>query len=92
MDNAVLVNVGEGIGDFAQHAHRLANRELPVALQSGPQRFAFDERHHILPLYDSGEVEGALYYVMPLVDGETLRARLDRDRVAHCSLASRSPA
>ena len=37
-------------------------------------------RHpHILPLYDSGEVEGALYYVMPLIDGETLRARIDRE-------------
>ncbi|HUQ80978.1 MAG TPA: serine/threonine-protein kinase [Gemmatimonadaceae bacterium] len=37
-------------------------------------------RHpHILPLYDSGDVEGALYYVMPLIDGETLRARIDRE-------------
>jgi serine/threonine protein kinase len=37
-------------------------------------------RHpHILPLYDSGEAEGALYYVMPLVEGESLRARMDRD-------------
>jgi serine/threonine-protein kinase len=31
---------------------------------------------HILPLHDSGEVDGFLYYVMPYVDGETLRARL----------------
>lgn len=37
-------------------------------------------RHpHILPLYDSGEAEGALYYVMPLIDGETLRARISRE-------------
>jgi serine/threonine-protein kinase len=37
-------------------------------------------RHpHILPLYDSGEADGALYYVMPLIDGETLRARIERD-------------
>lgn len=36
-------------------------------------------RHpHILPLYDSGEAAGALYYVMPLVEGESLRARMDR--------------
>jgi serine/threonine-protein kinase len=31
---------------------------------------------NLLPLFDSGEAEGLLYYVMPFVDGETLRARL----------------
>ena len=37
-------------------------------------------RHpNILPLYDSGEAGGALYYVMPLIDGETLRARIARE-------------
>jgi tetratricopeptide (TPR) repeat protein len=35
---------------------------------------------HIVPLYDSGEVAGALFYVMPLVEGESLRARLARER------------
>lgn len=35
---------------------------------------------HILPLLDSGEADGLLYYVMPFVDGETLRDRLERDR------------
>src|SRR5215211_5368758 len=35
---------------------------------------------HILPLLDSGNVGGQLFYVMPLVTGETLRARLDRER------------
>jgi len=35
---------------------------------------------HILPLYDSGEAEGLLYHVTPLIDGETLRDRLKRDR------------
>ena len=40
---------------------------------------------HILPLYDSGEVAGdgedpLLYYVMPYVAGESLRARLDREK------------
>src|SRR4029078_6480950 len=35
---------------------------------------------HILPLLDSGDVGGLLYYVMPLVTGETLRTRLERDR------------
>jgi serine/threonine protein kinase len=35
---------------------------------------------HILPLLDSGTADGLLYYVMPLVTGETLRARLARER------------
>jgi serine/threonine-protein kinase len=35
---------------------------------------------HILPLLDSGDASGLLYYVMPLVTGETLRARLERER------------
>ncbi len=34
----------------------------------------------ILPLYDSGEVGGLLYYVMPLVEGESLRDRLSREK------------
>jgi eukaryotic-like serine/threonine-protein kinase len=35
---------------------------------------------HILPLHDSGEAEGLLYYVMPFIEGESLRDRLTRDR------------
>ncbi len=35
---------------------------------------------HILPLLDSGDADGLLYYVMPYAIGETLRARLDRER------------
>ena len=35
---------------------------------------------HILPLLDSGGADGLLYYVMPLVTGETLRTRLDREK------------
>jgi hypothetical protein len=34
---------------------------------------------NILPLFDSGSADGFLYYVMPFVDGETLRAKLDRE-------------
>jgi len=34
---------------------------------------------HILGLYDSGEANGLLYYVMPFVKGESLRDRLDRE-------------
>jgi serine/threonine-protein kinase len=37
-------------------------------------------RHpHILPLFDSGDADGQLYFVMPLIAGETLRARLQRE-------------
>ncbi|MGI9626824.1 MAG: protein kinase domain-containing protein, partial [Longimicrobiales bacterium] len=35
---------------------------------------------HILPLHDSGEADGVLYYVMPYVEGESLRAKLDREQ------------
>ncbi len=34
---------------------------------------------HILPLFDSGEADGFLYYVMPYIEGETLRDKLDRE-------------
>ena len=34
----------------------------------------------MLPLLDSGSASGSLYYVMPFVSGETLRARLERER------------
>jgi serine/threonine-protein kinase len=35
---------------------------------------------HILPLFDSGEADSFLYYVMPYVEGESLRERLDREK------------
>src|SRR5215470_8211992 len=35
---------------------------------------------HILPLLDSGEAAGLFYYVMPYVEGESLRDRLDREK------------
>ncbi len=35
---------------------------------------------HILPLYDSDQVDGLVYYVMPYIQGESLRHRLDRER------------
>ena len=34
---------------------------------------------HILPLHDSGAVQGRLFYVMPYVEGESLRQRLERE-------------
>src|SRR5204863_4435452 len=35
---------------------------------------------NLLPLFDSGEADGLLYYVMPYIEGETLRARLEREQ------------
>ncbi len=35
---------------------------------------------HILPLFDSGEVDGSVFYVMPFIEGETLRDRIARDK------------
>jgi TolB-like protein len=56
-----------------------------VGMALGAQRFLREiavasrfSHPRILPLYDSGEYDGQLYYVMPFVAGESLRARLDR--------------
>ena len=35
---------------------------------------------NLLPLFDSGEAAGQLFYVMPFVDGESLRAKLEREK------------
>ena len=57
-----------------------------LAATLGPERFLREiklaarlNHPHILPLHDSGEADGFLYYVMPYVEGESLRERLDRD-------------
>ena len=57
-----------------------------LALSIGPARFLREiaiaarlTHPHILPLHDSGEAAGFLYYVMPYVEGESLRDRLRRD-------------
>src|SRR6266404_1412457 len=59
--------------------------ELGFAL--GPERFRREielatkmSHPHILPIYDSGEAAGELYYVMPYIAGESLRGRLNRER------------
>src|SRR5213075_2026637 len=66
-------------------AIKLLHRELAAAV--GADRFhreikiATGLTHpNILPAHDSGEAEGSLYYVMPFVDGESLRDRLTRER------------
>src|SRR5687767_8925341 len=66
-------------------AIKVLHRDLGAAL--GGERFLSEVRTtarlqhpHILPLLDSGDADGLLYYVMPYVTGETLRARLERER------------
>jgi eukaryotic-like serine/threonine-protein kinase len=51
-------------------AHRFL-REIQIAARL--------QHPNILPLHDSGEAEGLLYYVMPYIEGESLRHRLDRE-------------
>ncbi len=58
-----------------------------LAASLGPERFLREiklaarlNHPHILPLFDSGEAKGLLYYVMPYVEGESLRERLDREQ------------
>src|SRR5688500_17196593 len=66
-------------------AIKVLHPDLGAAL--GSERFLTEIRTtarlqhpHILPLLDSGEADGLLYYVMPLVAGETLRVRMERER------------
>src|SRR3954451_11846751 len=66
-------------------ALKLLNPELGAVL--GVERFLAEIRvtanlqhPNLLPLFDSGEADGLLFYVMPYVEGESLRARLDREK------------
>ena len=66
-------------------ALKVLKPELAHAL--GPERFLREiqvtaqlDHPHILPLLDSGDAGGFLYYVMPYVQGETLRTRLMREK------------
>jgi serine/threonine-protein kinase len=66
-------------------AIKVLREELAAAV--GAERFLEEIRvtaslqhPHILPLFDSGSAEGLLWYVMPFVEGETLRSRLARER------------
>ncbi len=67
-----------------QVAIKVLRPELAAAL--GPDRFPREIRivaqlqhPHVLPLHDSGETAGFLYYVMPFVEGESLRAKVERE-------------
>src|SRR5688572_26315599 len=66
-------------------ALKVLNPELGAVL--GAERFLAEiqvtanlQHPNLLPLFDSGEIEGLLFYVMPYIEGETLRARLQREK------------
>ncbi len=87
-------HLGEGGMANVYLAHDLKH-DRPVAVKVlrpelaavlGAERFLQEikttanlQHPHILPLFDSGEADSFLYYVMPFIDGETLRDKLNRE-------------
>ena len=86
--------LGEGgmamvyLADDLKHERKVALKVLKPELAAvvGAERFLAEikttaslQHPHILPLYDSGEADSFLFYVMPYVEGETLRERVDRE-------------
>jgi serine/threonine-protein kinase len=86
--------LGEGgmatvyLADDLRHERKVALKVLKPELAAvlGAERFLAEikttanlQHPHILPLFDSGEANGFLFYVMPYVEGESLRERLDRE-------------
>ncbi|HEU4953542.1 MAG TPA: protein kinase, partial [Gemmatimonadales bacterium] len=72
-----------------RHDRRVALKVLRPELAAviGAERFLAEikltanlQHPHILPLFDSGSADSYLYYVMPFVEGETLRDRLTREK------------
>ena len=79
------VYLAEDLKHHREVAVKVLNPDLAETL--GAERFlreietAANLTHpHILPLHDSGEADGFLYYVMPYVKGESLRARLTKEK------------
>ncbi len=87
-------HLGEGgmatvyLAEDLKHKRKVAVKVLRPELAAvlGAERFVQEitttanlQHPHILPLFDSGEADGFLYYVMPFIDGETLREKLDRE-------------
>lgn len=77
------------LAEDRKHQRQVAIKVLrpDVAVAIGAERFLREiaitarlSHPHILPLHDSGEAAGFLYYVMPYVPGDSLRVRLERDR------------
>jgi len=91
---AIERQVGEGgmatvfLARDIRHDRRVAIKVLreDVTQRMGVERFLREIRTtatlshpHIVPLLDSGEADGIAYYVMPFIEGESLRDRLDRE-------------
>jgi eukaryotic-like serine/threonine-protein kinase len=79
------VYLAEDLKHHRQVAVKVLRPELTAVL--GPARFLKEiettaklQHPHILPLFDSGEADTFLYYVMPYVEGESLRGRLQREK------------
>jgi serine/threonine-protein kinase len=87
--------LGEGgmatvyLADDLKHDRQVAIKVLKPELAAvvGGERFLSEikttanlQHPHVLPLFDSGEADGFLFYVMPFVEGESLRERLDREK------------
>jgi len=77
------------LAEDVKHHRRVAIKVLHPELSAilGTERFLKEieltanlQHPHILPLFDSGSADGLLFYVMPYVEGETLRGRLERER------------
>jgi eukaryotic-like serine/threonine-protein kinase len=90
----VLEEIGRGgmavvfLAEDLKHRRKVVLKVLRSELAAilGAERFLKEievtanlQHPNILPLYDSGEAGGFLYYVMPVVEGESLRERLDRE-------------
>ncbi len=77
------------LAEDVRHDRRVALKVLRPELAAviGAERFLAEikltanlQHPHILPLFDSGEADGYLFYVMPFIKGETLRDRLNREK------------
>jgi serine/threonine-protein kinase len=76
------------LAEDLKHDRKVALKVLKPELAAvlGADRFVQEikttaslQHPHILPLFDSGQADGFLYYVMPYIEGETLRDKLDRE-------------
>ncbi|MEK6596864.1 MAG: serine/threonine-protein kinase, partial [Gemmatimonadota bacterium] len=90
----VLRELGQGgmatvyLAEDLKHRRNVALKVLKPELAAvlGAERFVQEitttaalQHPNILPLFDSGTADGFLFYVMPFIDGETLRGKLDRE-------------
>ena len=89
-----VVFLAEDLKHHRQVAIKVLDPDLAAAV--GPERFLREieiaaglDHPHILTLLDSGETDGLLYYVMPFVEGESLRARLQRAQLLPVAAAIR---